>query len=403
MPVSFLTTKIPQKPTIILVGHTGAGKGRLGNWLHDCGLGPDEDQPFDFPESKARSKAADLNEPCTTEPSLVCLKSEFSKNSFLLLDLNILDTAGINDPNDLKNMYLLANFLRRLETLHLVVLVIPFSYKNDLSYSASLPYYFSLLSPLFNARQVMIAFTQVDDGLYQQQVEDEMWGDLMEAKRAGVNSILESYNCPSIDISLPFNTVYPRTRLAATLEKIESGAGSYPPTIMGRSLLSRDNLFRLVAFLQPVSIKDMLFPLPPSAEVRKEQVLRQTKEMKKQIQETVAIEDAARGKTLQILQIHQSSKYGIESSLRVKKDEKKKKENPRIRSNPAWRYGDDMFHFRSVFGKAVATVMLTADYDQFADFILHEGCTYERAVKHESGNPRVRCYDIIPDVWTTSS
>lgn len=157
-----ISSHLLQQPTIILVGHTGAGKGRLGNWLHDFGLADDLEQPFDFPEAKHNRKTASLNgwctpssgssklDPCTTEPSLVVMDK-----------INVLDTAGINDPKDMRNMYLLANFLRKVKKLHMVVLVIPFSYKNDLSYSESLPYYFRLLTPLFSKKQAVVAFTQV--------------------------------------------------------------------------------------------------------------------------------------------------------------------------------------------------------------------------------------------------
>lgn len=89
----------------------------------------------------------------------------------------------------------------------------------------------------------------------------------------------------------------------------------------------------------------MLFPLPPSADLLRQQKLHLAQESKTQIQETVAIENEARGKTLEILQHYHTNKSELEALLRLKNDEKERKSDPAIRTNPVYACGDDVIYW----------------------------------------------------------
>jgi hypothetical protein len=70
-------------------------------------------------------------EPCTKFPELASFSYGY----------NVLDTAGINDPEDLRNMLYLAKFLSKLKHVHGVLLCLPFDFRLDDNLTPALQYY----------------------------------------------------------------------------------------------------------------------------------------------------------------------------------------------------------------------------------------------------------------------
>lgn len=79
----------------------------------------------------------------------------------------------------------LTAFIHVLKHLSAVVVCVPFNFKNDLSYSKTIPYYAKLLRPLFDARQAFLALTQVDANSYEDFLEQKRWSKVLEAKLEG--------------------------------------------------------------------------------------------------------------------------------------------------------------------------------------------------------------------------
>lgn len=68
---------------MILVGQTGAGKGRLGNWLYSFGV---TSKPEGLPFQYASLAMDNISDPCTKEPELFVFED---------FEFNILDTPGM--------------------------------------------------------------------------------------------------------------------------------------------------------------------------------------------------------------------------------------------------------------------------------------------------------------------
>jgi GTPase Era involved in 16S rRNA processing len=137
---------------VILLGSTGDGKSTLGNYLNNCRRC---DQPFIFEES--------TNPQPHTQEVIVKTITEFNTT------INLYDTPGLNEHDaekDFLNMLDILNYVRHMQHITCLLLVIRWDFKTDNQTVLSLKYIKKLFRPVFDAGNVIFVFTKVPPETY---------------------------------------------------------------------------------------------------------------------------------------------------------------------------------------------------------------------------------------------
>lgn len=284
------------------------------------------------------------------------------------------------------NMVHLTAFLNVIKHLSAVVLCVPFNFKNDLSYSKTIPYYARLLRPLFDARQAFLALTNVNSESYELFIEEKSWASMLEGKLEGVNSILTGASCPTIDVALPFNTIYPKS----TLNRLFQGK-DVQNLLLYASIESRRMLLNFVAFNR-VPLTNLSLPLPPAVEDGRRSALAACRARIEGANETVRIESDKRFKQLKeqdelITQINQNWAQLMNHQNQIKIL------GADIRTEPKFISGNDLFHINP----PEHLVRVTSPIPPFGAGIQSHGCTY---AERENVGQNERVFSVRRNFFT---
>jgi hypothetical protein len=137
------------KATVLLIGSTGNGKSSLGNFLFD----PFDDETL-YDYEKQYFKTSRDAKPHTNETKVVW--KNVVHHSFHHRNLTVIDTPGLNDVKDRKNMIYLKKMLQDLEGIHACIVVVKFGGTIDKQYKETLKYYFKLLPDLFESNLIVV-------------------------------------------------------------------------------------------------------------------------------------------------------------------------------------------------------------------------------------------------------
>jgi Ran GTPase-activating protein (RanGAP) involved in mRNA processing and transport len=299
-------------PTIVLIGTNGVGKSTFGNWLFNYGLpGIKADDYIEVKEkyynntkeSKPFITSSDLNFSSTT-----CCTDKVQLYSFSN-KINIIDTPGLNDPNDFENMHILTQFILSLSSLSAIILCLPYSVKFDDPTIETIKYYEKLFRPIFRTKQVIIVFTKVDNEEYLISKQEEEWKGSVGIK---LSKLSEKFNY-DFDIGFAFNTIYDEELILRENSKNSD-------TLLGLSMRNRDMIFTLVESFKPINLSEiqLLFALPPALERKKNNILDGSKVVCSNILEVLGGEGSLDRKKI----LEQLEKYSSEFN---EKDKEKRK------------------------------------------------------------------------------
>ena len=133
---------------MLLIGSNGNGKSALGNFLLD----PCDEESLFNPDKQYFSTSSDL-QPHTKETKVVRKTVTCSRDSKIL---TVVDTPGLNDVKDRKNMVYLMKTLQDLEGINTCIVVVKFDGRIDIQYKETLKYYFKLLPDLFKRNLIVV-------------------------------------------------------------------------------------------------------------------------------------------------------------------------------------------------------------------------------------------------------
>jgi GTP-binding protein EngB required for normal cell division len=258
-------------PTIVLIGTNGVGKSTFGNWLFNYGLsGIKVDNFIDVKEKNDEKYSLNSkSKPFITSSdkfnSTECCTDKVELYSFS--NYNIIDTPGLNDPNDFENMERLTEFLKEVNNLSAIILCLPFNLKFDDPTIDTIKYYEKLFKPIFNNKQVIIVFTKVDKEDYLILKEEEEWEDSIEIKLKQLN---KKFNC-DFNIGYAFNTIYKKEDI---LNEIMNEKKS--DNLIGTSMRNRDMILTIIKSFQPITEIQTLFSLPPTIERKRINMLNES-------------------------------------------------------------------------------------------------------------------------------
>jgi cell division protein FtsB len=136
------------KATVLLIGSTGNGKSSLGNFLFD----PFDDETL-YDYEKQYFKTSRDAKPHTNETKVVW--KNVVHHSFHHRNLTVIDTPGLNDLKNRKNMICLMKALD-LEGIHTCIVVVKFDGKIDNQFKETIKYYFKLLPDLFGSNLIVV-------------------------------------------------------------------------------------------------------------------------------------------------------------------------------------------------------------------------------------------------------
>lgn len=176
------TTIIQQQvPSVIFVGSTGAGKSTLCNFLHDLGEGH-----FEFVPAPIDSHQPQTQE---TVPVVIQVKNSVS---YAGTKITLIDTPGLNESieRDLDHMKSLYKTIRKIENINAIALVIPFNFKVDMQWLATMTFFRDAFLPLFVHGHACLAVTHMSKEDYQNAQDDIGFEDLQKKTLAEVNKML---------------------------------------------------------------------------------------------------------------------------------------------------------------------------------------------------------------------
>lgn len=274
-------------------------------------------------------------------------------------------------------MVQLTAFIQSLKHLSAAVLCVSFSFKADNMYLTAIPYYAKLLKPLFDAHKVFVALTHVNTNTYETEQENQTWDNLLQAKLAGVNDILKRNNCPTIDIGLPFNTVYP----PSLMNRLFKGQTVNNELLMV-SLESRRMLLNFVNSSR-VPMTNMKFLLPPDVNNKRLAAKNIWERKIEQTNNSVEIENSSRGHALKakdeiIKQINE--KFGKLNSL----VESRKNLSGYLRTNPVFISGNEFINFTG----AEAELTVRSPVPPFSISVQSHNVIYNRKDEPDDGEEK---------------
>jgi hypothetical protein len=273
-------------PTIVLIGTNGIGKSTFGNWLFNYGLSGLKVDNFNdiLEENYSDYINREMSKPFITssekKDSTKCCTEKVEL--YLFLNFNIIDTPGLNDPNDFENMERLIQFLLLYNNISSILLCLPYQLKFDDPTIDTIKYYEKLFKPIFREKQIIIVFTKVNNEDYLIAKEEEEWEESIKIKLSQLNNKFNS----DFRIGFAFNTIYSEEDI---LNEIKNEKKS--DNLIGESMRNRDMILTIIKSYKAISKFELLFSLPPAIERKRIEMMKASKIVSSTILELLGEEE----------------------------------------------------------------------------------------------------------------
>eukprot|EP00732_Lithocolla_globosa_P000507 Lithocolla_globosa_v1_NODE_161_length_5591_cov_403.883192.p1 type:complete len:675 gc:universal NODE_161_length_5591_cov_403.883192:1994-4018(+) len=362
---------------VIIVGPSGHGKSTFANFLVSD---PKEARLSPFEEG-------DDDESCTQ-------KCESAKYHFKyhdqLMELNIIDTPGVNDTNpkhELSNMIDVCKHLSDLGSVTCAILCAQMDVRADTHFEETMKYYRKLLQPLFNERNVILLGTKVKDKTFAawSKTEDDKTETKFEKKQNELKKrVSEIVECELSSCFL-INSFIPDKKLDAAYETSMNGG---PPSVYSHSLDVRQHILTKLLQMEAVNFEDKFFPLPPTLEKARKEKLDCLTGLKNAIGSILSAEDSPNAPDVNRRLTVEEKIQVLERELTSLKQKIHQLNNPEAKTMGQWRGGG------GIFGGQKEEVIENCPVDQFKPKTMKWNCSF---VEQESKIPNQAKFLVKPD------